>query len=247
MLIYMSNRKFSNETGVMINLDKSSGISLLSKEGMPSEFAKTKFSIDFLGYKLAVGKISIKESSINKIKQQISYLLYRNLIQPIRSLPLANTTIPSNDEDPAFVTAIMQIRRYLYGNLNDDIIKKYLNGTVRTLRFKGLMSFYPLIDDIDQLKQLDGWLVHTVLNCLKLRKKILLGYGYNIVGRFPFNLNKKTIIHQCSISLYKGKAGLTEIPSFLLIYKAIKKGLYDFGIDKIMNKDTNIYNYENDL
>lgn len=66
---------FSNEAGVEINFSKSDGISLLSKQGMPSEFYKTKEYIEFLGYKLSGEKISIKDNSIKKIKKQISYLL----------------------------------------------------------------------------------------------------------------------------------------------------------------------------
>ncbi len=49
----------------------------------------------------------------------------------------------------------MQIRRYLYGNLNETVLKKYLNGAYKRLTFKGIMSFYPLIDDKNQLHELD--------------------------------------------------------------------------------------------
>ena len=50
---------------------------------MNSELASKKESIDFLGYTITNEKISIKEKSEKKIKQQISYILYKNLVQAI--------------------------------------------------------------------------------------------------------------------------------------------------------------------
>lgn len=234
---------FSKETGVPINFKKSEGISLLSDKNMPSEFYKTKEYINFLGYKLSGNKVSIKDDKILKIKQQISYLLYRNLIQPVKTKPFIAVTIPNNNEDAMFVTAIMQIRRYLYGNLNDRLLSLYLNGVYKRLNFKGLMSFYPLIDDIEQLKELDRWLVSTIFNSLKLREKLLFTAGFNVTNQFPFNVDKRNLIYKCKTHTYKGKKGLMEIPSFAKVYHAIKKGVSDYGIDGVMNPLSNIYNY----
>lgn len=236
---------FSKETGVPINFKKSEGISLLSGKDMPSEFYKTKEYINFLGYKLSGDKVSIKDDKVRDIKQEISYLLYRNLIQPIKSRPFVAVTIPNNNEDSMFVTAIMQIRRYLYGNLNDKLLNLYLSGAYKRLNFKGLMSFYPLIDDEDQLKELDGWLISTIFNCLRLRAKLLYNVGHDVYNQFPFNIDKNQIIEKCKTQSYKGKKGLMEIPSFTKVYSAIKKGVSDYGIDGVMNPLSNIYNYYN--
>ena len=119
-----------------------------------------------------------------------------------------------------------------------------MNGSYKRLNFKGIMSFYPLIDDEKQLKNLDGWLMTTILHCLKLRYKLLLRQGFNLTGRFPFNMTKDNIIDKCRSEPFKGKVGLMEIPSFLRIYRAIEKGISNYGIDSIMNTNSNIYNYE---
>lgn len=234
---------FSKETGVPINFKKSEGISLLSGKDMPTEFYKTKEYIDFLGYKLSGNKVSIKDHKVKNIKKHISYLLYRNLIQPVKRRPFVAVIIPNNDEDAMFVTAIMQIRRYLYGNLNDKLLNLYLSGSYKRLNFKGLMSFYPLIDDVEQLRELDGWLISTIFNCLKLRAKLLINAGHNISNQFPFNVEKCDIVERCKIEPYKGKKGLMKIPSFMKIYSAIKKGVSDYGIEGVMNPLSNIYNY----
>jgi RNA-directed DNA polymerase len=87
---------FSREAGVPINLKKSDGINLLSKEGLTSEIS-SKENFNFLGYAIAVDKISVKNQTVKRIKKQISYILYRNLIQPLKTVPLGAMIIPAND------------------------------------------------------------------------------------------------------------------------------------------------------
>jgi RNA-directed DNA polymerase len=236
-------QQFSSETGVNINFDKSHGISLLSKKGMPSEFYSKKNSIDFLGYKLSGDYISIKPSSINKIKKHISYLLYKNLIQPLNKSKLQSIVIPNNDMDGDFVTAIMQIRRYLYGNLNESMLKNYLNGSYKRLNFKGLMSFYPLVDDEEQMKELDRWLLSTILNVIQKRAKLLKKHGFNRDSQFPFNLNKNTLLIECKTRKIGRRKGLIEIPSFTRIFRAIQEEVVTKGIEKTMHPKSNKYSY----
>jgi hypothetical protein len=103
--------EFANEAGVKINASKSEGISLLTKEDFPSEIS-AKSSVDFLGYTLSVENVSIKEKSLQKIKKQLSYILYRNLIQPLKKTTLAGQKIPSNNRDISLMSAMMQCRRW---------------------------------------------------------------------------------------------------------------------------------------
>jgi hypothetical protein len=234
---------FSDRSGIDINMVKSEGISLLQASDMPSEFSRTKEHIEFLGYRLSGKSVSIKRASVKKIKKQASYLLYRNLIQPINSETLRAVTVPNNDKDRDFVTAVVQVRRYLYGNLNDEVIRRYLDGTYKRLKFKGVMSFYPLIDDEDQLRQLDGWLLSSIYLALKKRQKLFKRFRYDVGGQFPFNLSRQELLNECKRKEYGGQQGLMAIPSFLRIYKAIKKGLQDEGIEETMNPTSNIYNY----
>ncbi|WP_046181189.1 reverse transcriptase domain-containing protein [Domibacillus tundrae] len=233
---------FSKEAGVEINFDKSEGIHLLSKKGMPSEL-KAKEHIEFLGYQISGTNVSIKPASLNKIKANISYLLYKNLIQPLAGNTLQSVEIPSNNNDKDFVTAIMQIRRYLYGNLNEHMLKNYLNGSYKRLNFKGVMSFYPLIDDEEQMKELDRWLLSTILNSIKKRDKLLQKHGHFRSNQFPFNLDKETLLSECKHRKIYNKKGLIEIPSFMRIYQAIQEEVKLKGIEKVMNPKSNQYDY----
>lgn len=233
--------EFSKNAGVKINVKKSDGISLLAKEGLKSEIASKK-SLDFLGYSLSVDSVSIKKSSILKIKKQISYLLYRNLIQPLKKASLAGQVIPANDRDVNFLRAMVQIRRYMYGGLQDSTIKDFLSGRSNRIFFKGVMSFYPLVTDDKQLKELDGWLVSVISRALKLRSKLLIKHGFNRGHSFPFNQPRENLVINCAKIKIGGKK-LLEIPSFLLINKALRKGLVENGIERVMNPDSQNYNY----
>ncbi len=80
-----------------------------------------------------------------------SYILYKNLIQPINSPTWKSVSAPSIDRDEALVSAIMQIRRYLYGNLNEKMLRNYISGAYKRLNFKGIMSFLSASSRIEQL------------------------------------------------------------------------------------------------
>lgn len=233
---------FSKKTGVKINTKKSEGISLLTRNGLPAELVKAKHSINFLGYKISVDHLSIKEEAVLKIKKQISYILYRNLIQPLKGAKLRALIIPANDKDPAFLTSILQIRRYLYGNLTEEHLKEYLAGRRKRIVFKGLMNFYPLLTDEEQLRSLDGWLCSVIYRSLKLRAKLLKNWGYDRSHIFPFNAGREELIEKCKTTLI-GKKHLLEIPSFFRIYRAIKKGLIIHGIEKVMAPESTYYSY----
>lgn len=233
--------EFSTDAGVKINPSKSDGISLLTKEGLPAEIT-AKTSLDFLGYTLSVDTISIKEKSVKKIQKQISYILYRNLIQPLKRPSLAGQTIPANDKDKNFLTAISEIRRYMYGGLSKKQMKDYLSGRSKRIYFKGVMSFYPLVDDVEQLTRLDGWLLSVIHRSLKLRAKLLDNHGHNRDHNFPFNQTRNSLLESCSKKKISGKT-LLEIPSFLLIHKTLQKGLVESGIERIMNPDSLSYDY----
>jgi len=233
---------FSASAGVRINAKKSDGISLLTSKGLPAELASAKSRIDFLGYSVSVGSVSIKRNSVKKIQKQISYLLYRNLIQPLKGSKLRGLVIPSNDSDEALLTAISQIRRYLYGGLSGDHLRDYLNGRTKRIYFKGIMSFYPLVNDEKQLKELDGWLVSTIHRCVQLRNRLLKKWGYDRSHSFPFSVAHSDILEVYRAHEISGKR-LLEVPSFLLVFRAIQIGLINRGIENIMNPESMDYDY----
>ena len=241
-LAYDIISEFSNEAGVEINANKSDGISLLCRKEMPAEIASRKDEIEFLGYSISVDHVSIKSSSVNKIKRQISHILYKHLIQPLRGSELRALTIPANGKDPHLLGAIQEIRRYLYGNLTEKMITRYLTGSSNRIFFKGIMSFYPLINNEEQLRELDGWLITAIYKAMRLRAKLLIKWNFNRNHEFPFNVPQKDLAIAFKKKKINGKSPL-QIPSFFTIYLALKKGITDLGVEGVMNPSSNLYNY----
>lgn len=232
---------FSKEAGVPINAKKSDGISLLAKDGLPAEIA-SKSHFDFLGYSIAVENVSVRQQTIQKIKKQVSYLLYRNLIQPLKETPLKGLIIPANDRDKALLVAILQVRRYLYGGLLHRDLVEYIKGRRKSLSFKGVMSFYPLVNDIQQLREIDGWLISAIDRCIQARAKLLLSHGFDRRHSFPFNVRRDEVLSKYRKKRIRG-ARLLEIPSFQLVYKALQRGILETGIETVMHVESSKYNY----
>jgi RNA-directed DNA polymerase len=234
--------EFSSAAGIAINAKKSDGISLLTKAGMPAEFQNPKTHLEFLGYSISVDSVAIKDTSLKRIKKQVSYLLYRNLIQPLKGNSLHGLVIPANDRDAALLTAIMQIRKYMFGGLTNQQLRDYVSGRTKRIYFKGIMSFYPLVNDEKQLKELDGWLISVIYRSLRLRSKLLRDWGHDRSKIFPFSVPRHELLAQFKQRKINGHR-LLEIPSFMLIYHALKMGLLNRGIEQVMNPASTSYDY----
>jgi len=233
---------FSKEVGVAINTEKSEGISILRPDGMKSEFYKSKDKVEFLGYSISIDKVSIKSSAVDKIKREISYILYKHLIQPLKDKPLKALKIPANDIDEALLSAICEIRRYMYGNLSENMISAYLSGRSNRIFFKGIMSFYPLINDEAQMKSLDGWLVNAIFKAVQYRGSLLKSHRQPRSHIFPFNASRKELLIGCNSERVKGMR-LLKHPSFLTMFKAMQRGLVEVGITGVTDPNANAYNY----
>lgn len=232
---------FSRSAGVRINSAKSDGINLLTMPSLRSEM-RSKTSFDFLGYSLGISVVSIKPKVILKIKKQISYLLYRNLIQPLKLTPLRSVTIPSGGRDEALLTAMMQIRRYICGGLLKRHLGQYLSSSDGFLRCKGIMSFYPLVTDVPQLRELDGWLVSVIYRAVRFRGVLLEKKRFPRWHAFPFNVSRDDLVSEFDRRRISGLP-LLEVPSFVLSQKAIQKALRDHGIEGVLRKKSERYGY----
>lgn len=228
---------FSSQAGVAINSAKSKGVRVLCPDEMPCEFASRTREIEFLGYAISVGSVGIKKTSVDKIKRHINYLLYRHLLQPIRGATLQAVDIPGNDKDVDLVSALMSIRRYLYGNLSEDYIARFLAGGSGRLFYKGVMSFYPLVSDKRQMQELDGWLVNQVWKAVRLRGRLLdRKWGYRRWHSFPFNLSRSEFVDALREEKVLGKR-LYAIPSFVIVYLALRKAVSEGGLLQMLARD----------
>ncbi|MBZ4402419.1 reverse transcriptase domain-containing protein [Myxococcus sp. AS-1-15] len=210
------------EMGVDFNLKKSPGVRLLVEREAKAELSRAS-EIEFVGYRVDAQKIGIRDLSVDAIKEHISYLIYSNLLEQ----PRAGQFLPSrvlNTVDTDYNILILQLQRYLYGNLTEEKLSKYLAGDAPQIHYQGLMSFYPIVNDLKQLRELDGWLLHTVFTTLRLRSKLYASAGTTPTA-FPHGNPKEQLV--------KPPKGLPRLPSFFRISKLLNRASVKYGATSV--------------
>jgi hypothetical protein len=129
---------------------------------------------------------------------------------------------------------IFQIRRYLYGNFTERKLARLRDGRAKQLNYPGVMSFFPLIEDLEQLKEMDGWLRHTVFTSLRKRTRLLteLGLGELPIPRGFSDLELKKAV---GYSRKGARLDLT-LPSFVRIGTLIQRAAVAHGPNEIGRK-----------
>jgi hypothetical protein len=222
---------------VELNFKKSEGISILCVEDFPAEF-KSKKSVAFLGYKIRPDQISIRDANLVKIKQRLSYLVYSNLLQPLKHGCVRADRV-SGGIDLDYIVMLYQIRRYLYGELSESQLRKYLARQTPMLTYHGIMSFYPVVDDDALLKDLDGWLLNSVYRALRLRAR-LFGSGKVASLPSPHGLTKAQILQ---LRHKQGGGHLRDLrfPSVARMARLLRRAARTYGASSVANPKSNKY------
>ena len=155
-----------------INFEKSDGISLLTPEKVAEMPVKPFFL--FLGYKVSPSGISISPKAVKRIKKKISTIIHRHLLLYPKRKQFNPERIESSGLDWDMVTCVNEIRRYLYGRVTELTVSDCLADKSKPLTLtKGLLSFYPLIDQPETLRELDGWLLDVIHRGQIARNKLV--------------------------------------------------------------------------
>lgn len=182
--------------GLSINFTKSDGISRFGPEyvaGRNSGLIDGKTAIDYLGHRFqyrtvtkrnhpakeVVRRLSIRERSFLKIKVRLANIIYCHLLRYPRRKALSLRRIDiKNGVDWDLVTCINDLRDYIYGGLPEDELQKALADRSTRLHLnRGVFAFYPLVDDVEQLKSLDGWLLNALARAVLARAHLLAAMG----------------------------------------------------------------------
>ena len=224
------------EMGVQLNFNKSEGISILSPPGLQTEF-KSKTSVSFIGYQIGCNLISFGARTLKESQRWLSYLIYSNLLQEPKKGKLAADRIGDVDWD--YVIMLAQIRRYLYGELSESQLRKYMARQTPLLRYHGLMSFYPVVNDDLLLRQLDGWLLNSVHRTLKLRKKLLEGLGFKSLP-LPHGLSMPKLVNLKHITREQKRVDL-RFPSIARMARLIRRATKTYGASAIAGPGSSEY------
>ena len=163
---------FSHISKNKINFKKSEGLSLLTTDKKAE--IKHKVEFDFLGHSISPFGISIAAKSIGRVKRRISGIINKHLFLYTVKHGVKPTRISSQGTDWDLITCINEIRRYIYGGINEYDLTRMLKGQKALATIpRGLMSYYPLVTDESILKELDGWLFNVITRAQKKRHKLL--------------------------------------------------------------------------
>lgn len=224
--------------GSDINEAKSEGIRLLVPEGQSNAEMERTSSVVFLGHKISQGSVRMKATAIEKIQTRVNHLLYTNLLmEPIGGSQELGRI---GDLDSDYITYLWQLRRYLYGNLSENDLSKYMKHSVATIKFKGAMSYFPLVTHQGDLESLDSWIATRTWLALRKRASMLKP----LVTSCPdmWDLGRDSLVAYEYYSTSAGEAIDLRLPSVRRISKVIEKAVQTHGIS-IMGPKGKVYNY----
>lgn len=214
-----------DRAGTSVNFLKSPGISLLTPD--PSPEMRAKRELEFLGHSLSGAGVRIADRSISRIKAKAARIIYNHLLLQPKRGDLTPNRIGEDFHDWDLVTAVNELRRYVYGRISESFLVAALDGGPVNLT-RCAMSFYPTVDFAaqQQLRELDGWLLDTLCRAYTKRVKLLQGMGIAVDG-----LSRDALM---SGEWYRFEEfhHETQLPSFYKSWAYVRKCAKVFGLSR---------------
>lgn len=236
--IELEFRAHCERSGVKINFEKSSGISLLNGrlkddvrtffiDGDDGDDLAIKNDIDFLGHNVRSDQINLTDRAVKRIKRRLSQVIYIHLLQyPRKGHPINPARLGPDFLDWDLVTCINEIRRYIYGGLSEKALARFIDSDIKLPIVRGLMAFYPLVSQIDRLSELDGWLKSVVKRALRERRKLITAQNL-----LEYEINDEQLISGAWYSV-ADIPNETELPSFVRGWRAARKYYKRYGLSE---------------
>jgi hypothetical protein len=230
----------SHQIGSPINSEKSLGIRLLTREEtVHAEMVSTK-SVDYLGHTLGLRSTTMKAASARRIQSRIDQLIYNTLLME----PLAGTQEMTRltDVDRDYVVLIWQLRRYLYGPLTENDVRRFRKGAIPPMSFEGVMAYFPLIDDDQKLRELDAWISTRIWLALRKRQRLLTRPSGGTLP-LPHGVDKPTLL---SLKVKSGRTGDDidlRVPSVRKMASVVRLAVSTHGLGVVSGRAP-LYLYE---
>lgn len=165
--------RFADRSRCRINHTKSPGVSLLTSPDTTAAEVRSAHGVDFLSHRVALRSVSISDRSMVIAKRTLLEYIYNHLLRE----PLQGTQDLARlkgDLDRDYIALVSQLRRYLYGSLSEQQLRRLLRGPLPPkISLGGLLGRYPLANDVRQLQELDAWLSTQVWLALRKRANLL--------------------------------------------------------------------------
>jgi RNA-directed DNA polymerase len=227
--------------GSPINLEKSNGVRIL----VPPDTRYVEFSstatVEYLGHSIGLRSLTMKSTVVSKIKCHIQSLIFSNLVRE----PLSGTQASGrlrNGLDRDYVAFLWQLRRYLYGPLSEQQVRRFQHRQIPPMTFEGLMSFFPLVDDDAVLLDLDRWISTQTWLAIKKRSRLLNSLQLVEIPR-AWQLSREELIGYRDISTTTGSDVDLRLPSVRRIASVVRKAVQIYGAG-VVSGGRNLYMYE---
>lgn len=216
-------RRFSLDSGVALNRIKSTGIRLFSEQA--AELA-TLPHFDFLSYRFSTRGLLVSDRSIRAIKMRCTRIIYNHLLlYPRRTGRIGRNRVGNRFYDWDLVTCINELRNYIYGGLKQRDLDRYLSGIIGIKNIAGAVSYFSLVDDSSQFRELDGWLINVLDRALRRRVEMVRTMRRRPRHRLP---TREELIEG---TWYRFSIGMeTRAPSFFTAWRAAKKSWSQHGL-----------------
>jgi hypothetical protein len=233
-------RNHCERAGLKLNYDKSPGILLYEggreydvrhftmDDGDGSDISLINH-VDYLGHRIGADGVGLPDKAVRRIKRRIAEILYKHLFLHRRGTGghFNPERIGPGFVDWDLVTAVNEVRSYIYGGLRERQLEEFLSENRKLPFVRGLMAFFPLTSDLKHLRELDGWLLSVVRRAQRERVRMLAALGHNS----PV-LTKAQVLDGSWYN-YPEVTNDMRLPSFVRAWRVSKKYYVRYGLSGI--------------
>lgn len=217
-------------SGLKINKTKSPGIAIISEE---QEELRTYPHFDYLGYRFTSSGLTVPEKVVRRIKSRVARLINIYLLQYLNDgYNPSRAAISPHRYDWDLLGLIYELRNSLYGGLSEINLHDFIHNGIRLRGMKGMMGFYCLLDDAEELRQIDGWMLSAVRRAMVKRNLILESRFSN---RCPTPNNAELATgNWLDLSAWHGtQLPEARMPSLVRGWRAARKHYFTFGLEQV--------------
>lgn len=217
-------------SGLRINRKKSPGITAVS---VHKQEIQTISEFKYLGYSFSSEALRIPASKVRHYQQKFSRLSHIYLVQPLKFGFNPTRSSARGGYDWDLLGLVSEVRRSIYGGLEERDIQEFLWDGRRLKRMQGLMGFYCILEDSRRLKILDGWMVNHIRRTMVYRNRLLRS-TYRADCPTPTNAQ---LIDGSWLNLGAWTGDPEEVepnmPSFVRGWRAARKHYLTFGLEDV--------------
>jgi hypothetical protein len=205
-------KKHAQRIGTGLNKKKSPGVHRLSRVPVTENDLR---HVDYLGARITFDGVGIAETSIGRIKSRISQRLYERLLSyPLRRLQNPKRLAPF---DRDLLGAISSVRIMIYGRGVEEADVRV--GDVRDRPApRGPLRHLACLEGsgVEQLRELDGWLISAFQRIYAARRRTLMKLGIET----PAITRQQFLLGTWAPPGVQARAG---IPSFWLAHAFLRR------------------------